>query len=459
MSSLFLLVACPAREDAAPDARTASDARGAVDQIVSSPALDASAAADTGPLSSPAPTSPDAAAADSTTDLAPPDAGDAAAPAAFATYTLDLTQVRQPRAGAPDFVGVPAIRARAYAAFPIDLGAQTKVVHEMGPYTFSEWPSVASTCAGFPPGRDYLPDADRGAAALAPLHPTDLLKGFVPPYQVHLRRLDVFAPDVVRDAGGGLCLVMRAAGSWTWRAQRFLPGAGAVTHIELDLRDVDVVAILFEAPSDVRRIDFTIERHPGDPALDPILGGVGAGDLASAACCTLCAADGPTPASRYCCAKDPPPPEPCLDLETPLSPQCRPLADVYAEAASTCRAHALWLRSYNLLDPTNLCVAADRLSPTGTRGAKLRCCRDPYFIPEPPNAGPVADCFLVGASYTPCTSNQTIHERLVESCNQAGLVHRVTRFRNDCPGGGSGEATGICCRPGVAGPPTDYCAR
>jgi len=114
-------------------------------------------------------------------------------------------------------------------------------------------------------------------------------------------------------------------------------------------------------------------------------------------------------------------------------------------------------------NPSHWLWRAQRFEPkydqsTGTRQAHFKCCRDPWFMPPPPSPpGGAADCQFTGY-LTDCRPNQEILEGAVAGCFRAGLVHKSTTFKNDCPGG-SRDATSICCRPGVVGPPVDHCAR
>ena len=395
-------------------------------------------------------------------------AGDGGAAGALVTYTLDLTAVRQPRPEAPmgEVRGTAIFRSNAFAAFSTDLAVTTKKIAQLDWDTVNEWPSRAS-CDGFPAGGGYLPDAERGPNAVGPLRPDDLLKGFRSPYRVHLRKLELDMPhrvpqDSLPRVAGGLCVVVRTGdGTWRWRAHRFVAtqdtAAGrASASIDLDVRDVDAVAILFDSGTAVATVRYTIERSGAPPAGDR-------GDIATAGCCTACAPDGPDLTSRYCCTSGRPGPEPCTDEEIAPGPQCRLFADLHQEARAACRARGTWLRSIEYLDPDLRCgrVELGRPSPTGARGIRFRCCRDDFFVPPPPSGAPASDCQLVGGLSSPCASNATMLERQVEACYRAGLVHRTTIFANDCAGGGAGSANvqSICCRPGVVGPPVDYCRR
>jgi hypothetical protein len=392
------------------------------------------------------------------------DTGADAGAAVLATYTLDLTRVRQPWPGAPagEVVGVAVFGAGALAAFPVDLATTTKHIGEKSWDTVGEWPSTL-TCAGFPADRAYVADAERGSNALEPLRPQDLFKNFRSPYKVRLRALDLEMPYRVSQDGtvrvpGGLCVAMRQTtpDGWVWRARRFEPaqdaaGERATAHLDLEVNAVDAVAILFEAATALSQVRYTIERA-ADPAAS-----AGRGEVAGAACCMVCAPDGPDLASRYCCTREPRKPEPCIDEEIPVGAACLPERPFYDQARTACRARSLWLRDFRGLDPGNVCVGPDRLSPTGIRGLSYRCCRDDYFVPPPPAAGPAPDCQLTGGSADPCKPNAEMLAIQVEACYRAGLIHRSTVFANDCPGGGSHLVTSVCCRPGVTGPPADYC--
>jgi hypothetical protein len=433
-------IACPGLETDAPDA--GSDAAGAAVSATDSAPPDTTAA--------------DTTAADtSTTDLA--------AVAERVDYTLDLTAVREPFAGAPggERVGVPLFSHNSHALFSIDLTTTSKTVERLS------WETVVKlqgkeTCHDFPDDRAYVLDSERGAQALRPYDPDNALKGFRSPHRVRLRGIDLQMPyrvahdEQVRMATAVCVAVRTGDGVWRWRARRFLatqhPGRGVATaHRDLEVNDVDAVAILFEATTPVSSIRYTIERLSDPP---PVLT---RGDLATAACCSACATDGPDLASRYCCSSRGPSPEPCIEEQSALTAECRPARGLYDQAVAACRARSLWLRDYQLLDPNVVCTSPDRLI-TGYRGVSYKCCRDPHFIPTPPDAaGPAPDCISTGGLSTPCQSNAAMLARQVELCFSSGRIHRLTTFGNECPGVGSSSVSSVCCLPGVPGPPVSAC--
>lgn len=383
-------------------------------------------------------------------------AGGPAETGGLATYALDLTPLYP-----------TTFQAQDLAAFSIDLTTHDKKITRLDWDTVVQWPSGAH-CTGLPQDVDYVSDSARGDSAIGLTAPDDKLKGFRSPYRVRLRQVefDVTHAGTLDDWRGpiNVCLAVRAMnGEWTWRTRTFnvnrevRDGRFAAT-VDLDVADIDAVAILFDAPQVVDRIRYTIEsagRGPGGDVGVPIQ---------SAACCDACKEPTSGLASGYCCTASAPAPEPCTEQDLPVSPTCVPYGDLYDAAAAACRATGTWLREVSTRDETNECPPASRdiLESGLSRRAHFKCCRDPYFVPQPPNRPtPTPDCVLVGGSFSPCASHQDMLERAVRSCFDSGLIHRSITFLDHCAPGSAGTSMtmSVCCRPGVAGPPADSCSR
>jgi hypothetical protein len=381
------------------------------------------------------------------------------------TYGLDLTQVRLP-SSAGEYLGYPVFQAQEFAAFPIDLATRDKKVDHLDWDTVARWPSKAR-CAGLPTDRDYLSDDARGESAIALTAPDDKLKGFRSPYHVRLRQVELDTPHrgTFTDAGRrpvDACLVVRTTGpggEWRWRTRRFeltreVSATRVAATLDLDVADVDAVAILFEAGLGVDRIRYTIEQtSAGTPGAGP--------PVATSACCDACADSGPTLASRYCCTARAPAPEPCFEDDLPVAPSCRPYGELHDAAAAACRARGAWLRDVSTRDTARECPPAPNELESGlSRRAHFKCCRDPYFVPQPPDRqSPLPDCMQVGGLWSPCASHEDMLDQAVKTCFMSGLTHRSITFKDDCGPGGAGMSTSVsvCCRPGAAGPPTNYC--
>jgi hypothetical protein len=224
--------------------------------------------------------------------------------------------------------------------------------------------------------------------------------------------------------------------------------------VDLDVDDVDAVAILFENGLAVDRIRYTIEQTGG--------GQGGGAPIASAACCDACADTGATVASRYCCTAKTPAPEPCTEGDLPVAPSCVTHRELYDAAAAACRARGAWLRDVTTRDMARECpIAPNELESNLSRRAHFKCCRDSFFVPNPPDsASPEPECYQVGGLWSPCASHEEMLEAAVTACFMSGRIHRSITFKDSCGPGGAGmsESLSVCCRPGVAGPPVNYCA-
>ena len=198
-----------------------------------------------------------------------PSARDGSVPPSLVTYTLDLTAMGGP-SSAGEVPGAMCVSHNALAAFPLDFSAAVKTPATLAPEAIDEWQSK-SGCAGFPTDVPYLPDSERGSLAVSSIRPDNLLKGFRSPHRGRVRRLSLEMPDRVLQGGllqsaGPFCIVFRnGAGQWLWRAQRFEPKYDAVTQrstaeVDLDVADVDTIAILFESTTGLASVRYTVEH-------------------------------------------------------------------------------------------------------------------------------------------------------------------------------------------------------
>jgi hypothetical protein len=176
------------------------------------------------------------------------------APDGFSTYTLDVSRITSTESGQP-VTGTLIISHNAAAVFPLDLATPSKTLTTPGAATLVEVQTLLScpttTAAAEPWLRSGLVDV-KDAADVS---------------QVSLEMPYRARQDAFLRVPSSVCVGFYVTGSgWLWDGRQIAPvhdeaRQRAHVDIDVDVRNVSRIAVLFNSTTSVEQIRYTAKPH------------------------------------------------------------------------------------------------------------------------------------------------------------------------------------------------------